>query len=231
MPLSAFGIYWALALLYVGGSRFVARYLFLHTGDEWQGRRRAWRSTAPAMPARASVRCCSAVRTSSRSPSSTTRSRCRAAASTACASTTPTRCREAGAAAPHRPGAAGDAGRHAPAPARDPRRSSSRSGVHVQSLPNLSDLISGKAQINELCDVDVGDLLGRDPVPPKPTAVRLVHPRQVRAGHRRRRLDRLGAVPADHAPEPEPAGAVRDVGARALQHRARARRGRRARAA
>ena len=41
-------------------------------------------------------------------------------------------------------------------------------GVHVQSLPNLSDLISGKAQISELCDVDVGDLLGRDPVPPKP---------------------------------------------------------------
>jgi len=41
-------------------------------------------------------------------------------------------------------------------------------GVHVQSLPNLSDLISGRAQINELCDVDVGDLLGRDPVPPKP---------------------------------------------------------------
>src|SRR5205814_2963073 len=41
-------------------------------------------------------------------------------------------------------------------------------GVHVQSLPNLSDLISGKAQINELRDVDVGDLLGRDPVPPNP---------------------------------------------------------------
>ena len=40
-------------------------------------------------------------------------------------------------------------------------------GVHVQTLPNLSDLISGKAQISELCDVDVGDLLGRDPVLPK----------------------------------------------------------------
>src|SRR6202044_3912563 len=41
-------------------------------------------------------------------------------------------------------------------------------GVHVQTLPNLADLISGKAQFNELCDVDVGDLLGRDPVPPRP---------------------------------------------------------------
>jgi FlaA1/EpsC-like NDP-sugar epimerase len=35
-------------------------------------------------------------------------------------------------------------------------------------MPNLSDLISGKAQISELRDVDVADLLGRDPVPPKP---------------------------------------------------------------
>ena len=41
-------------------------------------------------------------------------------------------------------------------------------GVHVQSLPDLSDLISGKAQINELRDVEVSDLLGRDPVSPRP---------------------------------------------------------------
>jgi FlaA1/EpsC-like NDP-sugar epimerase len=40
--------------------------------------------------------------------------------------------------------------------------------VYVQSLPSLSDLISGKAQFNELRDVDVADLLGRDAVPPKP---------------------------------------------------------------
>src|SRR6476620_2545606 len=36
IPLSAFGIYWALALLYVGGSRFVARYLFLHGGPDYE---------------------------------------------------------------------------------------------------------------------------------------------------------------------------------------------------
>ncbi len=41
-------------------------------------------------------------------------------------------------------------------------------GVHVQSLPHLSDLIAGKARIDELRDVEVGDLLGRDPVPPNP---------------------------------------------------------------
>jgi FlaA1/EpsC-like NDP-sugar epimerase len=41
-------------------------------------------------------------------------------------------------------------------------------GIHVQSLPDLSDIIAGKARIDEIRDVDVGDLLGRDPVPPNP---------------------------------------------------------------
>ena len=39
-------------------------------------------------------------------------------------------------------------------------------GIHVQSLPDLSDIISGHARIDELRDVDVSDLLGRDAVPP-----------------------------------------------------------------
>jgi len=42
-------------------------------------------------------------------------------------------------------------------------------GVHVQSLPDLSDLIEGKASFDQLSEVDVDDLLGRDPVPPNPT--------------------------------------------------------------
>lgn len=41
-------------------------------------------------------------------------------------------------------------------------------GVHVQSLPDLADLLTGDARIDELRDVDLGDLLGRDPVPPNP---------------------------------------------------------------
>lgn len=41
-------------------------------------------------------------------------------------------------------------------------------GIHVQSLPDLSDIITGKASIDELREVDVSDLLGRDPVPPNP---------------------------------------------------------------
>jgi FlaA1/EpsC-like NDP-sugar epimerase len=43
--------------------------------------------------------------------------------------------------------------------------------VHVQSLPDLADIISGKARIDELREVDVGDLLGRDPVPPNPQLI------------------------------------------------------------
>jgi FlaA1/EpsC-like NDP-sugar epimerase len=42
-------------------------------------------------------------------------------------------------------------------------------GLHVQSLPDLADIISGKARIDELREVDIGDLLGRDAVPPNPT--------------------------------------------------------------
>ncbi len=41
-------------------------------------------------------------------------------------------------------------------------------GVHVQSLPDLSEIISGHARIDDLREVDAGDLLGRDPVPPDP---------------------------------------------------------------
>jgi FlaA1/EpsC-like NDP-sugar epimerase len=41
-------------------------------------------------------------------------------------------------------------------------------GVHVQSLPDLGDIISGKARIDELREVDAADLLGRDSVPPNP---------------------------------------------------------------
>jgi FlaA1/EpsC-like NDP-sugar epimerase len=41
-------------------------------------------------------------------------------------------------------------------------------GIHVQVIPDLSDVISGLAHIDELRDVDVVDLLGRDAVPPDP---------------------------------------------------------------
>ncbi len=42
----------------------------------------------------------------------------------------------------------------------------SKYSVHVQTVPEIKDLISGKARVDDLTEVDVRDLLGRDPVPP-----------------------------------------------------------------
>jgi FlaA1/EpsC-like NDP-sugar epimerase len=39
-------------------------------------------------------------------------------------------------------------------------------GVMVQTIPDLAEIASGHAQLDELREIDVGDLLGRDPVPP-----------------------------------------------------------------
>jgi len=38
--------------------------------------------------------------------------------------------------------------------------------VHVQTMPGIQDLVSGKARVDDIRDVDVKDLLGRDAVPP-----------------------------------------------------------------
>jgi FlaA1/EpsC-like NDP-sugar epimerase len=40
--------------------------------------------------------------------------------------------------------------------------------VQVQTIPDFGDIVSGKARVDEISDVDVEDLLGRDPVPPNP---------------------------------------------------------------
>jgi FlaA1/EpsC-like NDP-sugar epimerase len=41
-------------------------------------------------------------------------------------------------------------------------------GVHVQTVPDLEHLVTGTANLADLREVDVSDLLGRDAVPPKP---------------------------------------------------------------
>lgn len=41
-------------------------------------------------------------------------------------------------------------------------------GVPVKMLPALTDLVSGKVTVSDIREVDVADLLGRDPVPPEP---------------------------------------------------------------
>ena len=40
--------------------------------------------------------------------------------------------------------------------------------VHVQTMPEIKDIVSGKARVDDVTDVNVEDLLGRDPVPPNP---------------------------------------------------------------
>jgi FlaA1/EpsC-like NDP-sugar epimerase len=40
-------------------------------------------------------------------------------------------------------------------------------GVHVQTVPDVEQLVTGKANLADLREIDVADLLGRDPVPPK----------------------------------------------------------------
>jgi UDP-N-acetylglucosamine 4,6-dehydratase len=165
IPLSAFGIYWALALPYVGGSRFIARYLFLRAG----GTRRSAVRVAIYGAGNAGARICSILQggpeflpvafiddRKSLQGSNVSGIRVYGAENL------------------------GEMVRHKridrillAIPSAPRRRrleiltTLEPLGVHVQSLPNLSDLISGKAQISELRDVDVGDLLGRDPVPPK----------------------------------------------------------------
>ena len=166
IPLSAFGIYWALALPYVGGSRFVARYLFLRRS----GAKGAAARVAIYGAGNAGARVCSvllggpdfepvAFIDDKKSLQGSNINGIRVYGSDSLPELV----------------------RHRridrvllamPSASRRRRREVLTQleplGVHVQSLPNLSDLISGKAQISELCDVDVSDLLGRDPVPPQP---------------------------------------------------------------
>jgi FlaA1/EpsC-like NDP-sugar epimerase len=166
IPLSAFGIYWALALPYVGGSRFVARYLFL--------RRSGVRGTAARVAiygaGNAGARVCSALLggpdfhpvafvDDKKSMQGSSINGIRVYPAEALKDLVRQRRIDRILLA-------------MPSASRRRRREILTAleplGVHVQSLPNLSDLISGKAQFNELHDVEVSDLLGRDPVPPRP---------------------------------------------------------------
>jgi FlaA1/EpsC-like NDP-sugar epimerase len=167
VPLSAFVIYWALALPYVGGSRFVARYLFLR-GSGRRGKPTA--RVAIYGAGNAGARVSTALLggpdfepvvfiDDKKSLHGSSINGLRV----------------------YGPDSLPDLVRKRridrvllamPTTSRRRRREILTEleplGVHVQSMPTLSDLISGNAQISELCDVDVSDLLGRDPVPPKP---------------------------------------------------------------
>jgi FlaA1/EpsC-like NDP-sugar epimerase len=166
IPLSAFGIYWALALLYVGGGRFVARYLFQHTGVNGKLVARV----AIYGAGNAGAHACSVLLAAAefepvafiddkKSLQGSSINGIRVYGSDSLSTLVRERRIDRILLA-------------MPSASRRRRREILAQleplGVHVQSLPNLSDLISGKAQFSELCDVDVSDLLGRDPVPPKP---------------------------------------------------------------
>ncbi len=166
IPLSAFGIYWALALPYVGGSRFVARYLFLRAGGTHKPKARV----AIYGAGDAGARLCSVLLGG---PDFRPVAFIDDKKSLQGSSINGVRV--------YPPESLPDVVRQRridrillamPSTSRRRRREILAQleplGVHVQSLPNLSDLISGRAQINDLCDVDVSDLLGRDPVSPKP---------------------------------------------------------------
>jgi FlaA1/EpsC-like NDP-sugar epimerase len=42
-------------------------------------------------------------------------------------------------------------------------------GLPVKILPSLVDLVNGRVNVSDLREIDVADLLGRDPVPPEPS--------------------------------------------------------------
>jgi FlaA1/EpsC-like NDP-sugar epimerase len=166
IPLTAFGIYWALALPWVGGSRFVARYLFLRRSGAKGTAARVAIYGAGNAGARVSA---ALLGGPDFHPVAFIDDKKSLQGSSI------------NGVAVHGPEALQELVRRRridrillamPSTSRRRRREILTAleplGVHVQSLPNLSDLISGKAQINELRDVDVSDLLGRDPVPPRP---------------------------------------------------------------
>jgi FlaA1/EpsC-like NDP-sugar epimerase len=166
IPLSALGIYWALALPYVGGSRFIARSLFLRAG----GARKSGVRVAIYGAGNAGARICSILQSGPdfmpvafiddrQSLQGSNVSGIRVYGADDLEELVRQKRIErillAMPSAPRRR-------------RREILTTLEPLGVHVQTLPNLSDLIAGRAQLSELCDVDVADLLGRDPVPPKP---------------------------------------------------------------
>lgn len=43
--------------------------------------------------------------------------------------------------------------------------------VYVRTVPTISELLAGEASVNQIRDIDLDDLLGRDPVPPHPELI------------------------------------------------------------
>ena len=91
--------------------------------------------------------------------------------------------------------------------------------VRVQTIPDVSKLIAGQVGLTEVSDVDVVDLLDRDPVPPLQDLLETCIRDKNVLVTRRRGVDRGGPVPADPHAEAAPPHPARPVGSGALQHR------------
>ena len=165
IPLSAFAIYWSLALLYASGSRFVVRYLFSRTRSGKSPTRVAIYGAGDAGARLSSVLLGGpdfepvAFVDDKKNLQGSSINGLRVHATEALPILVRTLEIDRILLA-------------MPSASRRRRREIltglEQLGVHVQSLPHLSDLIAGKAHIDELRDVDVSDLLGRDAVPPNP---------------------------------------------------------------
>ena len=94
-------------------------------------------------------------------------------------------------------------------------------GVHVQTVPEFEQLVTGNATVGDIREVDVSDLLGRDSVPPKAGLFDACIRDRVVMVTGAGRLNRLRALSANHRVGPETAGPVRNVRIGALQHTAR----------
>ncbi len=78
-------------------------------------------------------------------------------------------------------------------------------GVPVKTLPSVYELIAGDLHLaRQLRQVEVEDVLGRDPMQLDLEVIASLPRRRDGRRHRRRRLDRLGALPPDRG---RPAGA------------------------
>ena len=76
-------------------------------------------------------------------------------------------------------------------------------GIPVRTLPTVFELLQTRGALaRQMREVRVEDVLGREPVQHGARARRRLPRRRDRARDRRRRLDRLGAVPPDRAREP-----------------------------
>ena len=218
LPRSVAIMDWLLLLAFVAGARMLARTLIErpaargHRRPRQGGDRRRRRRRRPpdrqgdAAPARRS-----ATRRSASSTTTRRRGTCACTAS-ACSGTTDDLPRDPRR-APARRGADRDPVRAGQRAREGRRHGARRESIPVKTLPGLHELISGDVDLaGQIRPVQVEDVLGREPVEVDLEAIAVLPRRRDRARHRRRRLDRLRALPPDRPPRRSAADPGRERG-------------------